>query len=127
MRFLVDAQLPAALARWLAAEGHRAEHVADIGLAGAPDKAIWDYALAAGAVIVTKDEDFSLLKALKVGGPTVVWISCQHAKATVALVVRERASDAPASAGARRDLDRTGVSLTTLCGAECETRSASTE
>jgi predicted nuclease of predicted toxin-antitoxin system len=74
MRFLVDAQLPAALARWLAAEGHRAEHVADIGLAGAPDKAIWEYALAAGAVIVTKDEDFSQLKALKVGGPTVVWI-----------------------------------------------------
>ena len=74
MRFLVDAQLPAALARWLAAEGHRAEHVADIGLASAPDKAIWDYALAAGAIIVTKDEDFSQLKALKVGGPTVVWI-----------------------------------------------------
>jgi predicted nuclease of predicted toxin-antitoxin system len=40
MRFLVDAQLPAALARWLAAEGHRAEHVADIGLAGALDKEI---------------------------------------------------------------------------------------
>ncbi len=29
MRFLVDAQLPPALARWLAANGHAAEHVAD--------------------------------------------------------------------------------------------------
>jgi len=26
MRFLVDAQLPPALARWLAAQGHEAEH-----------------------------------------------------------------------------------------------------
>lgn len=32
MRFLVDAQLPPALARWLAAQGHEAEHVGDIGM-----------------------------------------------------------------------------------------------
>jgi predicted nuclease of predicted toxin-antitoxin system len=35
MRFLIDAQLPPALARWLSSAGHDAEHVADIGLAGA--------------------------------------------------------------------------------------------
>ena len=29
MLFLVDAQLPPALARWLAAKGHQALHVAD--------------------------------------------------------------------------------------------------
>lgn len=33
MRFLIDAQLPPALARWLEGEGHQAEHVSDIGLA----------------------------------------------------------------------------------------------
>jgi predicted nuclease of predicted toxin-antitoxin system len=33
MRFLVDAQLPPALARWLAEKGHDARHVADVGLA----------------------------------------------------------------------------------------------
>ena len=32
MRFLVDQQLPPALARFLAAGGHLAEHVSDIGL-----------------------------------------------------------------------------------------------
>jgi predicted nuclease of predicted toxin-antitoxin system len=32
MRFLVDAQLPPALARWLAAQGHEAAHVGDLGL-----------------------------------------------------------------------------------------------
>jgi predicted nuclease of predicted toxin-antitoxin system len=30
MRFLVDAQLPPALANWLAAQGHDAAHVADL-------------------------------------------------------------------------------------------------
>ncbi len=45
MRFLVDAQLPQALARSLTAEGHDAEHVADVGLSAAQDKVIWDYAL----------------------------------------------------------------------------------
>ena len=29
MRFVIDAQLPPALARWLAAQGHEAEHVGD--------------------------------------------------------------------------------------------------
>jgi Domain of unknown function (DUF5615) len=58
MRFLVDAQLPPALARWLAAQGHEAEHVSDCGLARAADPAVWDYATSVDAIIVTKDEDF---------------------------------------------------------------------
>jgi predicted nuclease of predicted toxin-antitoxin system len=47
MQFLIDAQLPPALARWLSSAGHHAEHVADIGLAGARDGEIWAYALSA--------------------------------------------------------------------------------
>ncbi|WP_294535763.1 DUF5615 family PIN-like protein [uncultured Rhodoblastus sp.] len=99
MRFLVDAQLPAALARWLAAEGDRAEHVADIGLASAPDKAIWDYALAADAIIVTKDEDFAQRKAFKDGGPTVVWIRLPNTRKRQLLLWFENVlSEYPASA-----------------------------
>ena len=45
MRFVVDAQLPPALARLLAQRGHHAEHVADIGLRNANDTPIWRYAL----------------------------------------------------------------------------------
>ncbi len=74
MRFLVDAQLPAALARWLAANGHEAEHVGDKGMQSASDTTIWDYALASGAAIVTKDEDFAQRKVLTVTEPAVVWI-----------------------------------------------------
>jgi predicted nuclease of predicted toxin-antitoxin system len=73
LRFLVDAQLPPALARRLAALGHRAEHVADCGLAQASDDAIRGYATSVSAVIVTKDEDFAVHRVLH-GGPSVVWI-----------------------------------------------------
>jgi len=74
MRFFIDAQLPPALARWLADQGHFAEHVADHKLAAASDSAIWIFALDASAIIITKDEDFALLKALGATGPQVVWI-----------------------------------------------------
>ncbi len=74
MRFLIDAQLPPALAKRLAELGHQAEHVADQQLAAASDTHIWDFALRNGAVIITKDEDFAQRKALLEGGPRVVWI-----------------------------------------------------
>lgn len=74
MRFLVDAQLPPALARWLADEGHQAEHVMDCGLLEAEDRAIWDHAAANGAAILTKDEDFALRRTLEAAGPVVVWL-----------------------------------------------------
>jgi predicted nuclease of predicted toxin-antitoxin system len=74
MRFLVDAQLPPALVGSLADGGHEAEHVADRKMQTASDAAIWDYALATSAVIVTKDEDFAQRKVLTGAGPAVVWI-----------------------------------------------------
>lgn len=73
MRFLVDAQLPPALARWLAGRGHQAEHVADHGLLQADDRTIWDFTEAARAVIVTKDEDFATRRVLE-EGPAIVWV-----------------------------------------------------
>lgn len=73
MRFMIDAQLPPALAWRLAALGHQAEHVADIGMKAAPDREIWRKAAESGAVIITKDEDF-----IQIGrgatGPQVVWL-----------------------------------------------------
>jgi predicted nuclease of predicted toxin-antitoxin system len=73
LRFLVDAQLPPALARRIQALGHSAEHVVDCGLATAADDAIRSYAASAGAVIITKDEDFVVRRVLQ-EGPAVVWI-----------------------------------------------------
>ena len=73
MRFLVDAQLPPALARQIASLGHDADHVADLGLERAPDPEIRARAADSGAVIITKDEDFAVHLLLH-DGPSVVWI-----------------------------------------------------
>ena len=73
MRFLIDAQLPPALARQLRSLDHEAEHVNDIALGGAPDTDIWSYAVTAGAILITKDGDFAHLARQPTGTP-VVWI-----------------------------------------------------
>ena len=74
MRFLVDAQLPPALARLLSEHGHTAEHVIDIGPADASDRDLWLYAIGHEAVIVTKDEDFADMVATGGKSPVVVWV-----------------------------------------------------
>lgn len=74
MRFLVDAQLPPALARWLREADHEAEHVEDVGLREANDGAIWSHALQAGAAIITKDEDFAARSAQAETAPVIVWL-----------------------------------------------------
>ena len=73
-RFIIDAQLPPALARWLAANGCQAAHVGDNGMQAASDMAIWDRALQENAVIITKNEDFARRKVLARAGPAIVWI-----------------------------------------------------
>ena len=74
MRFLIDTQLPNALADWLRDRGHQAEHVLEIGLAQSNDKDIWHYAQEHDAVIVTKDEDFAEWVRRGRPGPAVVWL-----------------------------------------------------
>jgi predicted nuclease of predicted toxin-antitoxin system len=74
VRFVVDAQLPPALARWLVAQGHEASHVLDHGMLEAGDTAIWGEAERLGAVIVSKDEDFVHLRTLRPDGPALVWV-----------------------------------------------------
>jgi predicted nuclease of predicted toxin-antitoxin system len=71
--FLVDNQLPAALTRWLAAQGHAAQHVVDLGLARATDSEVWRRASELEAVLVTKDADFRDRR-LIASGPQVVWV-----------------------------------------------------
>jgi predicted nuclease of predicted toxin-antitoxin system len=73
LRFLVDAQLPPALARHIESLGYPAEHVADSGRTRATDTAIRAYAAETGAAIITKDEDFAVHRVLH-EGPAVVWV-----------------------------------------------------
>ncbi len=61
MKFLVDNQLPSALARFLASRGVECQHVLDLDLGAATDAAIWEYASQNDCVVISKDEDFQLL------------------------------------------------------------------
>ena len=74
MKFLVDAQLPPALCRWLEGRGHEAEHVFDLGMHAATDAEIAARAAETGAVLVTKDEDF-LVRTGR-GGFPLLWLRC---------------------------------------------------
>lgn len=74
MRFLIDAQLPPALASLFIDAGHEAVHVADIGMLAANDQEIGEYAVEAGMIIVTKDEDFVTMRRLFRRAPSLVWV-----------------------------------------------------
>jgi len=65
VRFLVDANLSPQVARLLAAVGHDAVAVRDLGLQDAPDDEIRDRALSEDRVIVSHDTDFGTLLAIR--------------------------------------------------------------
>ena len=74
MLFLIDANLPPALALALIEAGHRARHVEEVGLRTAEDDKISEYALQQKAVVVTKDEDFPDRYLRSSITPVVVWL-----------------------------------------------------
>jgi predicted nuclease of predicted toxin-antitoxin system len=70
VKFLVDNQLPAALARFLASRGVECQHVLDVGLDIGTDAEIWEHATRHGFIIISKDEDFLYLA--NAGGASAV-------------------------------------------------------
>ena len=74
MKFLVDNQLPAALARWLVGMGVQADHVLDLGLRQASDSAIWTLAIQQGGIVVSKDDDFLLLASRPRDMGRLLWV-----------------------------------------------------
>ena len=63
MRLLVDANLSPVVAARLRDAGHDAIHVNGVGLAGASDKQIVEYALEHDYTIVSADTDFAAILA----------------------------------------------------------------
>lgn len=74
MKFIVDAQLPPALARFLTGLGEEAIHVLDAGLLEANDSEIWDFALNHDWIIISKDEDFPFRAAMIQSPPRIIWV-----------------------------------------------------
>lgn len=59
MKFLVDAQLPRRMARWLAEAGHDAIHTLDLPAGNrTTDAAVIACAMEEQRIVVTKDDDF---------------------------------------------------------------------
>ena len=74
MTFLIDAQLPPGLCRWLEARNHDAEHVFDLGMSAATDAQVAEYAEESSAILVSKDEDFLTLQLSR--SFRILWLRC---------------------------------------------------
>lgn len=73
----LDEQLSPALARWLGREFDlAAQSVRDLGLQSATDPEIFFAARQAGAIVVTKDQDFVRLLDRHGPPPRIIWITC---------------------------------------------------
>ena len=59
MKLLLDENLSPSLVGLVQREFPGTMHVRDVGLLGASDRRIWEYARSNGFVIVSKDDDFS--------------------------------------------------------------------
>jgi predicted nuclease of predicted toxin-antitoxin system len=74
VKFIIDAQLPPALAPALRNIGCDAVAVRDIGLREVKDPVIWRYAVENQAAILTKDEDFADRCLRSDNPPVVIWL-----------------------------------------------------
>jgi predicted nuclease of predicted toxin-antitoxin system len=81
MRFLLDMNLPPAMAEWLRSEGHDAVHIREIGLADLPDHGIFAHAAEEVRIVVTFDLDFGEIAGLAgATGATVVLLRLRMAR-----------------------------------------------
>jgi predicted nuclease of predicted toxin-antitoxin system len=90
VRFLVDNQLPPALARFIEFDlGAEATHVADVGLRDATDAELWAYATATDSILISKDEDFVSM-VLNTPTARLVWVRVGNCRRVFLLDVFRR-------------------------------------
>lgn len=90
MKFLVDNQLPAALADYLNKRGFDCEHVSQVGLGKASDAEICQYAMAQEAVIVSKDQDFLYFSSQPNANIKLIWIRLGNCRTSELLQAFDR-------------------------------------
>lgn len=74
MKFIIDNQLPLALAKWLQSRGEDAVHVIEREQAKADDWCIWSDAIREGRIVVSKDEDFVILASRRGDPGRLLWL-----------------------------------------------------
>jgi len=90
VKFLVDNQLPAALARFLASRGVECQHVLDVDLGEATDVEIWRHASRNNCVVISKDEDFLYLAKARSSNARLIWIRLGNCRTKALLAAVER-------------------------------------
>jgi predicted nuclease of predicted toxin-antitoxin system len=90
VRFLIDNQLPKALAEHLRAQGHDCQHVLEIGLADASDTAVCRYAEDQERVLISKDEDFLYLSSQPRSKIRLVWVRLGNCRTPALLAAFDR-------------------------------------
>jgi predicted nuclease of predicted toxin-antitoxin system len=90
VKFLIDNQLPQALAKHLSARQHDCEHVLDVGLANAPDAAISLYAISQERILVSKDEDFVYLLGRLDSAMRLIWVRTGNCRTKTLLAAFDR-------------------------------------
>jgi predicted nuclease of predicted toxin-antitoxin system len=74
MKLLLDQNVSPKLVARLFDVFPGSSHVQQAALDTSSDDQVWQYAIANGFVIVTKDEDFHLLNVLRGSPPKVIWL-----------------------------------------------------
>ena len=92
MKLLFDENLSRQLVRALASEYPGSAHVRDVGLRGAQDHQIWNYAHTHDFAIVSKDTDFRERSYVEGFPPKIIWLDAGNAgtSAIAALLRHER-------------------------------------
>jgi len=90
VKFLIDNQLPAALAVYLRKKGVDCQHVLDVGLSEASDVDLCRYAAAHNRIIISKDEDFFYLGSNHKAQFQLVWVRLGNCRTADLLSAFER-------------------------------------
>jgi len=90
VKFLVDNQLPSALARFLTDLGAEAIHVLDLGLAQSGDAELWSFAVKNKFILISKDHDFLHFLDRTAPDGQLIWVRVGNCRRQALLEVMER-------------------------------------
>jgi predicted nuclease of predicted toxin-antitoxin system len=90
VKFIVDNQLPVALAEYLRKGGFDCQHVLEVGLGDALDSEICRYAEFQERIIISKDEDFFYLAKQREARIRVIWVRLGNCRTSALLAAFER-------------------------------------
>jgi predicted nuclease of predicted toxin-antitoxin system len=93
VKFLVDNQLPLALARALKEKGFDCEHVFELGMDQTADANIWRYAISKDRVVISRDEDFVILANSSPHIGQLIWIRLGNCRNEILIAAFSRKLD----------------------------------